>query len=271
MIQQISNIKKLFKRDKREDHDPMASGHGNRCVLHVANLALFAIVMMLTIASTLIYYLVPITKVSELNKMVDTQKVETDLNAEPPDTESATVDPVQNEVQGNEFFSVINERNVFSDKRKDWVVKAAIPKPSGLKKKKEKNLVKKRKPAGKPKKIILHGVVIVGDVKKALINNPLKGVSKKKTLYVEEGDELEGYKVTSIEDDQIRLDWHGEEIIIPLYSGLNDIKKGGNAGKVNKGSITEFEYKYRVVEDTHVDEIFNEEVENGCVHEDMLE
>ncbi len=49
MIQQMSNIKKLFKRDKLEDHDPMASGHGNRCVLHVANLALFAIVMMLTI------------------------------------------------------------------------------------------------------------------------------------------------------------------------------------------------------------------------------
>jgi len=33
--------------------------------------------------------------------------------------------------------------------------------------------------------------VISGSIKKALINNPLKGVSKKKTLYVEEGDELD--------------------------------------------------------------------------------
>ena len=43
------------------------------------------------------------------------------------------------------------------------------------------------------------------------------GVSKKRTLYVEEGDDIEGYRVKSIETDLIRLDWEDEEIIIKLY------------------------------------------------------
>jgi hypothetical protein len=230
----------------------------------VASLALFAVVIILTIASALIYYLMPITDVSELSKMIDVLGVETDLDTESPDTESVDVDSKKEDVIKNEAFNVINERNVFSHKRKEWVVKALIPKSSGLKNEKmvrgdlaKKALAKKKALAGKPNKIILHGVVIAGSVKKALINNPLKGVSKKKTLYVEEGDELEGYKVTSIEKDLIRLDWHGEEIVITLYTGLKDFKQGGNAGKVNQGGLTKFDYKFKVVEDAHTEESFD--------------
>ena len=72
---------------------------------------------------------------------------------------------------------------------------------------------------------------MVGGLKKALINNPLTGVSKKKTLYVEEGEELEGYRVTSIEKDRIKLDWHGDEIVVLLYSGLKNNKQPVNKGK----------------------------------------
>ena len=180
------------------------------------------------------------------------------------DTESVDVDLKKEEVIENEAFSVISERNVFSHERKEWVVKAVIPKASELGKKKQvkddlakRALAKKKALAGKPKKIILHGIVISGSIKKALINNPLKGVSKKKTLYVEEGDELEGYKVTSIEKDRITLDWHGEEIVVLLYSGLKDFKQDDNARKVKPGGLTKLDYKFKVDEDVQVEEGFD--------------
>ena len=161
----------------------------------------------------------------------------------------------------NEPFSVIAKRNMFSHERKEWVVKAVIPKASELDSKKrvkdelaKKALAKKKALAGKPKKIILHGIVMAGGLKKALINNPLTGVSKKKTLYVEEGEELEGYRVTSIEKDRIKLDWHGEEIVILLYSGLKDNKQPVNKEKVKAGGLTKLEYKFKTVEDTKVRE-----------------
>ncbi len=256
MLHKKFNIKKLFQRHKPEVDVSVATVHGTRCILHVANLALFGVVMILTMASALIYYLMPITDVSKLYKTIDVQEVEIGLDTESSDSESVNVDSKKKEVIENEDFSVINERNVFSHKREEWVVKSVIPKSSELKNKKmaradlaKKAQAKKKALAGKPKKIILHGVVMAGGLKKALINNPLKGVSKKKTLYVEEGDELEGYKVTSIEKDRIRLDWHGEEIVIMLYSGPKDSKQGGSAKKAKQGGLTKLDYKYKIVED----------------------
>jgi len=68
----------------------------------------------------------------------------------------------------------------------------------------------------KPTEIVLHGIVIViaRDIKKALVNIPMYDLRKDRTLYVEEGDRLEGYKVTSIEPDRLRLDWHGREMVV---------------------------------------------------------
>ncbi len=78
------------------------------------------------------------------------------------------------------------------------------------------------KPANKHKEFVLFGIIIYGNIKKALINNPLKGERETKTLYVEEGDELDGYKVKNIKKDRIELDWHGEEIDVLLYSGIKN-------------------------------------------------
>jgi len=190
MLQKIFHIKKLFLRHKPEAYVSMTTVHGTRSILHVANLALFGVVIMLTIASSLIYYFMPVTDVFELSKMIEVQEVETFLDTESPDTESVDEESKKEEVLGNADFSVISKKNVFSHERKEWVVKAIIPKAPALGKSKQikKALAKKRALAGKPKKIILHGIVIAGSIKKALINNPLKGVSKKKTMYVEEGD-----------------------------------------------------------------------------------
>ncbi len=261
MLYKINYIKKLFQHSKPDTHDSMATVHGTRCVLHVSNLALFGVVIILTVSSLLIYFLMPVTDVFELSKTIKEQKVEVIL-----DTKSVDVGPKKKEAMGDETFSVISERNVFSHKRKEWVVKSVIPKASGLKDKElarngfaKKALAKKRALAGKPKKIILHGVVIAGDIKKALINNPLKGVVKKKTIYIEEGDELEGYKVTSIERDRIKLDWHGEEIVIMLYSGLKNNKQPVNKEKVKAGGLTKLEYKFKTVEDSKVEESHNKD------------
>ncbi|KHE93174.1 MAG: hypothetical protein K8F52_08305 [Candidatus Scalindua rubra] len=264
MLLKILNIKKLFKRHKPEADVSVTTVHGTRCILHVANLALFGVVIILITASALIYYLLPITDVTELSKMIDVQETETERDTESPGTKLVGVDSKKDDVIEVEAFGIIAERNVFSHERKEWVVKALIPKSSELKNKKmvrddlaKKALAKKKALAGKPKKIVLQGVVIAGDLKKALINNPSKGVSKMKTLYIEEGDELEGYKVTSIEKDRIRLDWHGEEIVIMLYSGLKDFEQGDISGRVKTGGLTKLEYKVKIVGDAQTDESFD--------------
>ncbi len=259
MLQKITKIKKLFKRHKPEARASLATVHSTRCILHVANLSLFGVVLILIIASTLIYWLIPVTDVSDLSKMIEVQKAGIIL-----DTESVDVDSKKEKVIEYESFSVIAERNLFSHERKEWVVKAVIPKASQLKTKRlakkemeKKSLAQKKALAGKPKKIVLHGIVMAGVLKKALINNPLKGVSKKKTMYVEEGEELEGYRVTSIEKDRIKLDWHGEEIVIMLYSGLKNYKQPLNNKKNQAGGLTKLEYKFKRVENIKVEEDHN--------------
>ncbi|GAX59477.1 permeases of the major facilitator superfamily [Candidatus Scalindua japonica] len=255
MLQKKFKFKKLIKRNKPKTHASIDNVHGTRCILHVVNLTLFGVVIMLTIASVLIYCLMPVMDVSDLSTMVEVRKKEVVTATVPSDPESVDVGSKKEDVIENEAFNIITERNVFSHNRKEWVVKAVIPKRSEIKKKNlakkeiaKKAMAKKKAMAGKPKKIVLHGIVIVGDIKKALINNPLKGVSKKKTMYVEEGEDLEGYKVTSIEKDRIRLDWHGEEIVVLLYSGLTDPEKAGSARKRKTGGVTKLDYKYNVVD-----------------------
>ena len=261
MLQEITKIKKLFKRHKPEAHVSLVTVHSTRCILHVANLSLFGVVIILIIASTLIYWLMPVTDVSELSKIIEVQKTGIILA-----TKSVDVDSQKEKVMEYESYSVIAERNLFSHERKEWVVKAVIPKASELETKKlaknemeKRSLAQKKALAGKPKKIILHGIVMAGVLKKALINNPLKGVSKKKTLYVEEGEELEGYRVLSIEKDRIKLDWHGEEIVIMLYSGLKDNKQSLNDNKNQAGGVTKLDYKFKRVEDIKAEEDHNKD------------
>ncbi|MCP4268460.1 MAG: hypothetical protein GY777_23265, partial [Candidatus Brocadiaceae bacterium] len=83
--------------------------------------------------------------------------------------------------------------------------------------------------SGKTSEILLNGIVIVEarDIKKALVNIPMSHSNKGRTLSVEEGDSFEGYKVTSIETDRLRLDRYGEEFVLTAYSGLKHFKQGG--------------------------------------------
>ena len=234
---------------KPKKHISMDSVYGTKCLLHVTNIALFGIVMILAIVSVCLYCFMPVEDVTKLTKITGARGVDKIF----PDPESVGTDPGSKDELEGDYYNIIATRNVFSPQRKDWVVKAAIPKASGFANKSQRKKPKTRKKAfaGKPKKFILHGILIAGDIKKALIKNPLKGVRKEKTLYVVEGDDLDGYKVKSIEKDRIKLDWNGEEIVVLLYSGLkdnpsprnqgNELKKQGKwikRSKVNKSDIS---------------------------------
>ncbi len=244
MLQKIFNIKNLFEGNKSKVQIAMNTLYGSKCLFYVTNLALICIVIMLIIVSVSIYFFMPVVDVSKLSEKVNIQEAEEALHVvEPVDVESLDV-----EEKKVDTYAVIAKKNVFSPQRKEWVVKAVIPNPSQLAKKKRP--ARKKVLAAKPKKIVLHGIIMAGDMRKALISNPMKGVSNKKTLYVEEGEEIEGYKVISIESDQIRLDWQGEEIIVTIYSGLINSRQ---TGKVNEGGSSKVEYKYKEVEDQYAE------------------
>ncbi len=110
-----------------------------------------------------------------------------------------------------ETFPYIEFIGVGSSEEEQEIVKAEIPKSVDRATEEE---LKQKALSEEPIKIVLHGIVIAGVIKKALVNIPMTGVSNSRTLYVEEGDGLEGYKVTSIEPDQLRLDWQGEEMVV---------------------------------------------------------
>ena len=52
-----------------------------------------------------------------------------------------------------------------------------------------------QKPKGTPKKITLRGIMILGDTRKALIENPDKTKNKNNFIFIEEGEEVVEYKV----------------------------------------------------------------------------
>ncbi len=226
MLQRIFNKIKLFQNDKSKIQVPLNTLYGSKYLLYVINFALICIVIILSIISASVYFLMPVIDDSKLSRIVDIQEDDTLL-----DIKSIDVDFSEEKKQGDGDYNIISAKNVFSPQRKEWVVKAAIPK---LVESIKKRSPRKRALSVKPKKIILHGVVIAGDVKKALIKNPMTGVRGKKTVYVEEGEEIEGYIVTSIESNQIRLDWQGEEIIIKLYTGLEGAGQQKEKEKVSR-------------------------------------
>ncbi len=223
MLKRILNIMKLFQKDKSKIQFPLNTLYGPKYLLYVINFALICTVLILSIISASIYFLMPVMDDSKLSRIADIQEDDT-----LPAIKSIDIDFSEEEKQRDENYTIISTKNVFSPQRKEWVVKAAKPKLVEKLKKKSR----KKKSTRKPKKIILHGVVIAGDFKKALIKNPMTGVKNKKAVYVEEGQEIEGYMVTSIESDQIRLDWQGEEIIIKLYAGVGGVEQQKGKKKV---------------------------------------
>lgn len=192
---------------------PLKTLYGSKYLLSLINLILICIVIILCIVSIVIFA-IPSTK-----GMPTTFKAIGNQNDNIVFTNPINAMFSKEEKQSNEDYSIISTKNIFSPDRKEWIAKASTSRPA---KEVKRRFPKKRSLAKKTKKFILHGIIITENIKKALINNPMPGLKKKRTLYVEEGDVIEGYRVISIEPDQIMLDWHGEDIIVELYSGLEN-------------------------------------------------
>ncbi len=190
---------------------PLKTLSGSKYLLSLINLVLICIAIILFAIIGALYFHSTPNGISAITDSIDFQD-----NGD----EFAADESVENEISGEQIrlkedYGIIAEKNIFSPERKEWVVKVIEPKKRNIpiNKPREKKIPKKN-----PRKIVLHGVIIAGDIRKALINNPSKGGGRKRTIYIEEGDELEGYKVMSIESDHIKLDWGGEEIVVNLYS-----------------------------------------------------
>lgn len=191
---------------------PLKTLYGSKYLLSLINLALIGIVVILGITITVLYFFAPgmdILKDSKEANSLDNENIVAD-------TKSIESIFSEGKNKQSEDYSIISTKNIFSAQRKEWDVVASKTSPSDAFKK--KTPMKKKAPK-KPTKFLLYGVIIAGDIKKALVNNTSKGRGRKKAVYIEEGDEIEGCKVVSIEADQITLDWQGEEIIVGLYSG----------------------------------------------------
>jgi len=190
---------------------PLKTLSGSKYLLSLINLVLICIAIILfAIIGTLYFHSTP-NGISAITNSIDFQDNEDEFAAD----ESAENEISGEQIRSNEDYGIITEKNIFSPERKDWVVKVIEPKKRNITINKPRG---KKIPKKNPGKIVLHGVIIAGDIRKALINNPLKRGGGKRTIYVEEGDELEGYKVMSIEPDHIKLDWDGEEIVVNLNS-----------------------------------------------------
>jgi len=116
--------------------------------------------------------------------------------------------------------------NPFSQDRTDWKPKKkkkpAKSKSKSMSQKEIKALVEeaKNRPKGDPKPIELKGILILGDIKKALIKNPDREKNKKPYIFIEEGQEIVDYTVKNISEDRIELDWYGEEHIVVMRSNI---------------------------------------------------
>ncbi len=219
----MTNTENLVQsQENRNTELPLKSFHGLRYSLYTLNLLLLCIVVLLSIISVVMYAF------SANETPVSPSKANIPENS-PYLENSILIGMVSNpDEKENEDFDIVTSKNIFSAARKEWVTKPKVPK--NLPKKEKKSKIK-RPPPKPPRKIVLYGIIMAGKVKKAMINNPKVGVRNKKTIYVEEGEDVEGYKVKSIEKDRIIMDWQGNEMILKLYTGTTE-------GKNSQGKST---------------------------------
>ena len=118
-----------------------------------------------------------------------------------------------------DYYELMLSNNPFSPNRTAW----NPPETKTVSKQEEvaaQPVENQQKPKGTPKMITLRGIMILGDTRKALIENPDQTKNKKPFVFVEEGEEIAEYKVKNIEQDQLKLDWYGEEHIVNMRSNI---------------------------------------------------
>ena len=177
--------------------------------LPIINLVLLICTSALAIICVLLIYFPPESAVKK-EKHVENISINKNL-----------LTPLAKDVKSIDQYESILSSNPFSPARTAWV-----PKTSAETKTAKEELPPPPKPADEqkpkepPKKINLRGIMIIGGIKKALIENPDTSKNKSQFIFIEEGEDVVGYKVKNIEPDQVILDWYGEEQIIAMRSNI---------------------------------------------------
>ncbi len=180
--------------------------------LPILNLALFIGVISLAVICVLLVYYPPVaTTKSEKNQ------TETPL-------QYSALPPIAVDARPMDAYEAIAAHNPFSPTRSQWnpqqTQQPKIEPKNTTTEDNEKPSAQKQISKGTPAKVALQGIMIIGNERKALIENPNKTNSGKPFVFVSEGEEIAEYKVKKIESDQIILDWYGEEIIIAMRSNI---------------------------------------------------
>ncbi len=181
--------------------------------LPIINLFLLIGVVSLAIVCVLLVYYPPVTSMKP------------DKEEEGISGENTRMPPLQVDAKPIHDYDLIVSNNPFSPNRTGWAPPEAkteqakmgrIPQDEGV----VQPVENQQKPRGIPAKISLRGILILGNSRKALIENPDQTLNKKPFIFIEEGEEIAGYKVKNIEPDQVKLDWYGEEQIVVMRSNI---------------------------------------------------
>ncbi|HLE86275.1 MAG TPA: hypothetical protein VI727_01270 [Candidatus Brocadiaceae bacterium] len=177
--------------------------------LPIINLALLIGVASLAIICVLLVYRTP-ENITKPEKHIE----ETLLKKKP-------LVPLSIDNKTADYYELMLSNNPFSPNRTAWnppQTKTNSRQEEGAAQSTENQ--QKPKGTGTPKKIALRGIMILGDTRKALIENPDQTKNKKPFVFIEEGEEIAEYKVKNIEQDQVKLDWYGEEHIVIMRSNI---------------------------------------------------
>lgn len=127
---------------------------------------------------------------------------------------------IKTNIAPKEDYDLIANENPFAPGRKEWV--QPQPKtPHGTQKQGEVE----PPPKVPPKKLDLYGIAIFENLKKALVRNPdpaKYGIVP--FLYIEEGNDVGGYKVKTIEPNLIRLVWEEQEFVVNIFADKENVK-----------------------------------------------
>ncbi|HHT9125589.1 MAG TPA: hypothetical protein ACFYD6_07190 [Candidatus Brocadiia bacterium] len=174
--------------------------------LPLINITLFVGVIILVVIGTVLFRAVP-SPLTELERL----KTKTPI-------QQVSVPAIQTNTALQEEYDLLANENPFAPGRKEWEISSLKP---GYDAQKQDNKTPPKEP---PKKIILHGIVIAENLKKALVKNPDPKPGVAPFLYVEEGNDVGGYRVKSIEPNQIRLVWEGQESVVNIFADKEHVK-----------------------------------------------
>jgi hypothetical protein len=103
-------------------------------------------------------------------------------------------------------YGVVTDKNLFSPERKEFIPE----KPKDI-----ESEVKQVSISGQT--VMLHGVILMGDYKKALINNPDRKSGDSENLWVSVGDSVGDLRVDDIQNESIVLKEGDKKYEILLY------------------------------------------------------